>query len=309
MNNLIPFYQQYFNLQDATFSRIEHEDAIVAIVYKVTQPNGKQFILKICTRAKDYFCEIYFLRKLAGIVPIPHVLQIAPPQKDIYGAIFMECLPGTVLKITKFTDALAYQGGSLLARLHLNREASYGSVIEPKELILDPWIYFAQKFEEVFLECSNHLPKALMDQCRNYYDMHSNLLITVDGPCIIHGDFRPGNIIAYNNEVQGIIDWSAGRAGFAEEDFCSIEHAEWQEHLLPDSKKSFLAGYASIRPVPDCDTIMPLLRLRRALDIIGFTVKHGTWDTSNAQLYQDNLRFLENFFRNLQYFRKVEKDL
>ena len=186
----------------------------------------------------------------------------------------------------------------MLARLHLNREASYGSVIEPKEFISDPQIYFAQKFEEVFLECSDHLPKTLMDQSRNYYDKHSNLLVEVDGPCMIHGDFRPGNIIAHNNAVQGIIDWSSGRAGFAEEDFCPIAHAEWTEH--PANKKPFLAGYASVRPVPDYDPIMPLLRLRRALDIIGFTVKRGTWNNSNAQLYQYNLRFIENFFKNFR---------
>lgn len=47
MDNLITLYQQRLNLQDSTFSRIEHEDAMVAIVYKVTQPNGAQLILKI----------------------------------------------------------------------------------------------------------------------------------------------------------------------------------------------------------------------------------------------------------------------
>lgn len=39
MNNPIPFYQQQFNLQNATFLLVEHEDAIVATVYKITQSN------------------------------------------------------------------------------------------------------------------------------------------------------------------------------------------------------------------------------------------------------------------------------
>jgi hypothetical protein len=39
-------YQKLLNLQTATFSRIVHEDAMVAVVYKIIQPNGKQkFIL------------------------------------------------------------------------------------------------------------------------------------------------------------------------------------------------------------------------------------------------------------------------
>ncbi|MFI5343037.1 MAG: hypothetical protein ACHQUC_02325 [Chlamydiales bacterium] len=41
MKNHIEFYQERLNLQTASFSRIDHEDAMVAIVYKVTQPNGE----------------------------------------------------------------------------------------------------------------------------------------------------------------------------------------------------------------------------------------------------------------------------
>ena len=35
----ITVYQQLLNLQNATFSLIDHEDAMVAIVYKITKPN------------------------------------------------------------------------------------------------------------------------------------------------------------------------------------------------------------------------------------------------------------------------------
>jgi hypothetical protein len=59
------------------------------------------------------------------------------------------------------------------------------------------------------------------------------------------------------------------------------------------SKKYFLEGYGSIRPVPNCDKIMPLLSLSRAISIIGFTVKSGTWENKHAQLYQRNRKFLE----------------
>ncbi len=35
MDNIISFYQHRLNLQKATFLRIEHEDAIIAIVFKI----------------------------------------------------------------------------------------------------------------------------------------------------------------------------------------------------------------------------------------------------------------------------------
>lgn len=104
-------------------------------------------------------------------------------------------------------------------------------------------------------------------------------------------------MIVYDGKLQGIIDWSSGRAGFAQEDFCPIDHGEWP--ISPISKKFFLAGYESIRPVPDYGAIMPLIRLSKALGAIGFTVKRQTWQTSNARVYEFNCRFLETFFEIL----------
>ncbi len=289
MDHLTALYQQRLGLQSATFSLIDHEDAIVAIVYKVTQPSGEQLILKLCTHPKHYLREVYFLKHFAATLPVPRVIQVVPPETGIDGAILMECLPGTVLKITDLTDELANEMGSLLARIHLNPAAGYGDLIEPQELSPDPTEHFTFKFNEGLAECSNHLPKALIDQCRRYYDAHLNLLNSVDGPCLVHRDFRPGNVVVYNGKVQGIIDWASGRASFAQEDFCPLEHGEWP----PINKKWFLEGYASIRPVPDYSAMMPLLRLSKAIATIGFTVKVGTWESSSARLYQFNRRFLE----------------
>lgn len=291
MNNLIAVYQQRFNLQRAIFSLVEHEDAIVAVVYKITQPNGLQLILKKCKLPNHYFREIYFLNHFASQLPVPRVIQAMQPETDIDGAILMEYLPGIVLKITDFTDELAYEMGSLLARIHLNRVSGYGDLIGQQGLKPDPHIYFTMKFEESLSECSHHLPKALIERCQRYYNSHINLLSAVDGPCIVHRDFRPGNVIVDGGKIQGIIDWSSANASFAEEDFCSMEHGEWSNN--PATKKSFLSGYASVRPVPEYAAIMPLLRLSKALAVIGFLVKSGTWESSQARLYQYNRQFLE----------------
>lgn len=294
-DNIISVYKQRLNLQDAIFHRIDHEDAMVAIVYKIIQSNGTQLILKICERPNDYFREIYFLTYFADKLPVPRIIKTIEPENGIMGSILMEYLPGNLLKITDFTQTLAYETGSLLARIHSNHMSGYGDLIKQNDLSSDPGTHFTMKFEEGLAECNNHLSKSLIEKVQQYYNAHLNLLESADGPCIVHRDFRPGNIIIYNNKIEGIIDWSSGRAGFTQEDFCSMEHTEWS--IDSATKKSFLEGYSSIRPVPNYDTIMPLLRLSKAIATIGFTVKRGTYKNINAHLYGLNRHFLEEFFQ------------
>lgn len=290
---MITFYQHSLNLQSATFSRIDHEDAMVALVYKATQPNGEQFILKICDRAKDYLREVYFLKHFDDILPVPKIIQVVQPEKNVHGAILMECLPGNLLQPQELTATLAYEIGSSLALIHLNRFPGYGDPIQ-EDLYGDPRIYFTSKFEEGLEECSNHLPSVLIEHCRRYFTDHVDLLLSVDGPCIVHRDFRPGNLIVDDGRLQGIIDWAGARISFAEEDFCSLEHGEWPVNL--NNKNSFLDGYASIRPVPDYNHLIPLLRLNKAIAVIGCTVKRETWDKAQAPVYQFNRHYLATLF-------------
>jgi Ser/Thr protein kinase RdoA (MazF antagonist) len=292
---LIHLYRDRLHLPEATFTRIDHEDAMVATVFKIAQPNGEEFILKICSRRGDYLREAYFLNHLRGKVPTPHIIQLIPPEVGLDGAILMEYLHGQVLKTEALTDTLCEEIGSLLARVHLEPVQGYGDLIEPNQLSLDPRVPFTLKFEEGMDECRNHLPSTLIANVRRYYDQHIDLLLSCDGPCIIHRDFRPGNFIIDAGKVQGIIDWSSARGGFAEEDFCPLEFGEWSPQAI--YKNSFLAGYAKFRTIPDYHRVMPLLRLSRAIGAIGFTVKRGTWQGNGAKIYQFNRQYLESFLR------------
>ncbi|MFC2049162.1 phosphotransferase enzyme family protein [Chlamydiota bacterium] len=280
------FYQQHLHLHDAHFIRIDHEDAMVAVVYHITQPDGRQYILKICERINDYLREAYFLRHLAGKIPVPQIVEQVEPQEGAHGAILIEYLPGALLKIDQMTDSLAEELGAYLALIHMNRLTGYGDPIQER-LNDHPQAYFTLKFEEGLEECKPLLPEDLIDRCRRYYESNLTLLDSVDGPCIVHRDFRPGNLIVLNGKLQGIIDWAGARASFAEEDLCSLVLGEW---LNP-----FLAGYASIRPIPDYIRLTPFLGLNRAIATIGFTAKRGTWENRHSRIYQFNRQFLETF--------------
>jgi len=291
MNDLVSEYKEILGLNQAVFTRIDHDDTIVAMVYQVIQLSAKPLILKIGTGDNDYYRELYFLNSLGNTLPIPQIVETVEPTQNRPGAILMECIEGHLLQDNDWTEALAYDIGSKLATLHFNRIPEYGDVTNPKTMTSNACKYFEEKFFEELEECSEHLPKEIFKRCQNYYEAHQQLLKSVDGPCLIHRDFRPGNLIVNEGKLNGIIDWSGGRSGFAEQDFCSMEHRSWPKKT--QHKNALLKGYQSMRPVPSYNRIMPLLRLGRALAVIGFTVKSGTWKGKNQKLYHFNRQFLD----------------
>ena len=254
-----------------------------------TQP----YVLKIYPRDDDYFREVYFLKRLATSFPVPSIVQLVEPSAEAKGAVLMEYIEGALLSFTHWTDALAYEVGSFLARIHSNRTSGYGDLTKPHSLSHHPEPHFRHKFEEELNECQTKLPKELMKKCSTYYKNHCHLLSGVDGPCMIHRDFRPGNILVSHDRVQGIIDWTGSCSGFAEQDFCLLEHFKWPTRKT--HKELLLQGYASVRDIPDYKRIMPLLQLRKALAVVGYTIRSKTWNGSNAELYTYNRHFLESF--------------
>lgn len=289
MNALGEIYRQKLNFPHALFIHMDHADAMVATVFKIIRSGSPDLILKICSRKDDYLRESYFLSFFAGKIPLPKVIQLIEPEEGVDGAILMECVQGDLLELETVSKALAWEIGTLLARIHLERTKGYGDLINTASLSKDPRTSFRSKFEEGLEECKDHLPERLLKICRSHFDKDIDLLLSADGPCVIHRDFRPGNLIAFDGKIRGIIDWSSSRSGFAEDDFYPLEFGKWPEGC----KNFFLEGYASIRKVPNYKQMMPLLCLSRAIAAIGFTVKRGTWNSKHAKLYQFHRRNLE----------------
>lgn len=300
MSDLFDYYKEQFGLENAIFSKIEHPEAIIATVYKVSMPNGKEYVLKICARDIHYYCEVYFLTYFSDTLPTPHLIKFIKPTSGLNGAILIEYLQGYLLNKENLTDSLARESGSLLAKIHLNKFKAYGDITQPNKLSNDAYSYFNNKFEEGLNECKNTLPNELLIQCRIFYKEQVKFLDFVDGPCITHRDYRPSNVIVSNDKVQGIIDWSSGRASFAEEDFYPLYFGKWTDNDV--LKKAFLEGYKSIRSVPLYENVMPLLGLNAAIAKLGFTFRSGTWKTRNAGLYQKERQFLEKLITD--YFDK-----
>lgn len=155
MADLFDYYKKQLELEIATFFRIEHPEAIIASVYKISLPNGKEYILKICPRDVHYYCEVHFLKYFADTLPVPHLVKAVKPAADLHGAILIEYLPGFLLTKESLSDSLAKECGSLLAKIHSHKTKGYGDITQPHQLKPDAYTYFNYKFEEGFNECQN----------------------------------------------------------------------------------------------------------------------------------------------------------
>lgn len=269
MENLIQHYKQRLNLPSATFTQIIHEDAIIALVFKVVDQDGRASILKIGRRADDYKRDLFFLKLLSASLPVPRILGVVNPDEHVRGAVLMECYPGRTLRVAELTDALAFKCGQLLAHVHQHAVSSYGDAKTAEVSLKDPRIFYEKKFMEALDECRHNLAPVLIDKIEEYYLTHRDLLLKTDGPCVIHRDFRPGNIIVHDGQIQGIIDWTAARFGFAEEDFVTAEIGEWDVHGR--GTQPFFDGYTSVRPVSSVlQDVMPLLLIGRSIMTLGF---------------------------------------
>ena len=118
---------------------------MVAAVFKISQPGSSDLILKVCSRKGDFLREAYFLSYFAGKIPVPKIIQLIEPEAGLDAAVLMTYVQGDLLKSETVTKALAWEIGSLLARIHIEPTEGYGDLTEPSHLSRDPRISFTMK--------------------------------------------------------------------------------------------------------------------------------------------------------------------
>ncbi len=112
-------YQELLSLnKDALFIKIDHEEGMVATVYKVLEQDGRSCILKICESPFDYANEVYFLGYFSKQILVPKIISTVPPGAENFGAVLMEYLPGDLLTPHTITKEIAFEIGKFLAIIH-----------------------------------------------------------------------------------------------------------------------------------------------------------------------------------------------
>lgn len=282
-------YLSWLKLDVVSMQKIEHDDSISSEVFKLQKKDGSFQILKIYFDAPRWRRECYFLKMLPSIIPCAEILDVIPPAEERRGAILMSYLEGHPLRSENLTKELAFQMGELLACIHSIPINRYGDLTTPGQEC-NPKEELRSYFERSIEESKAVLPKEFLEKCRRYFDRHVTELTMLDGPCVAHCDYRPGNVMVSDGKIQGIIDWEIAHGGFSQEDFAHMEHMVWSKNDA--SKEAFLQGYARHRKVPSFEGSLPILRFCKALGVIGFIITKGTWQKVHHEIFNANAAFL-----------------
>ena len=290
-NSAINQLSNIFRAKIISHQPIIHANTISSNAYRILTNNHQAYVLKIPFNHDRWKREVFYLTFLKDSFPVASIVELIEPTNDFSGAILMEEIPGDIIENSKLSDDIAFQMGSLLAQLHNIPVNRYQDVAQPNQIIDDPKQMLCKYFETSLNEAKNILLKDMVNQVKDCFDQYLPSHDAYDGPCIVHRDYRPGNILMIKNKITGIIDFENTLNSFTQDDFAQMEMLVWTSY--PNTKEAFLNGYSSIRSLPDL-SFMPLLRLSKAIGAIGFTAVRGTWNNKHQYIYDFNLNILKS---------------
>nr|WP_260986995.1 aminoglycoside phosphotransferase family protein [Paenibacillus terrae] len=234
-----------------TVSNIEDvPESFSSDVYKLTLASGENVYVKIPFNKDKLFREFQILETLKGVIPVPKVLDIWYGDESNIGALLLSAIQG--IPCTEDIDeGLSFQIGVYHAMLHEVKTLGFGYHTTNGFKFLDPnnWrLHIKSNFEKWREPCKEILDPELYERCIHHFDGVFFALPNPDVPCIVHMDFRPGNILVNGNKVTGIIDFESARGGSSEIDFTKVNRYIWE--VNPRAKLSYIEGYQTIRPSP-----------------------------------------------------------
>ncbi|SDT44202.1 Phosphotransferase enzyme family protein [Paenibacillaceae bacterium GAS479] len=230
------------------------------------------------------------LETLKDVIPVPKVLDFWEGDEAIIGAMLLAEIRG-ISCTGNMDDKLSFQIGMHHARMHEVKLPGYGYYGADGFKLLDrnDWrLYIQRNFENWKEPCQDMLDSELYERALLHFDSLFSALPEPDGPCVVHMDFRPGNIVVNGNEVAGIIDFESARCGSSEIDFTQMSRYIWT--VNPRAKASYIEGYGSIRPLLNLDAVLPFYDFYDAFSAVVWCKNRGV--EKNGTFLQENIHIL-----------------
>lgn len=226
--NAIQMIIKEFNLNVLSIDNVP--ESFSSQVYKLNLISGGSVYAKIPYNKDKLFREYRMLEKLNEVLPVPRVLDFWSGDDAITGALLLSEIQGIPCNGV-IDEKLAFEIGVYHAKLHEVKMLEYGVEVKDGFQSLDQnnWrLHIKNNFEKLKEPCKEILDKGLFEKCMNHFERAFSIFPQPDGPCIVHMDFRPGNILINENKVVGVIDFESARAGSSEIDFTKINRYVWE---------------------------------------------------------------------------------
>lgn len=291
--NLIDTVIKRFKLNVLSIDNVP--ESFSSQVYKLSLTSGETVYAKIPYNRDKLYREYRMLETLRQILPVPKVLNFWSGDDSISGALLLSQIQG-IPCTGAIDDELAFQIGVFHAKLHAVKIPGYGvEGVEGFQISCENnWrLYIKNNFEKFSEPCKEVLDRGLFEKCMNHFDTAFSALPEPDGPCVVHMDFRPGNILINNNRVVGIIDFESARGGSSEIDFTKINRYVWE--VNPRSKVSYKAGYSSILPLMELESILPFYSFYDAFSAVVWCKTRGI--EKNRAFLEESISVLQKSVR------------
>lgn len=258
-------------------------------VYRLLLANGQRAILKIPYNKSKLFREEKVLRLVKDRLPVAEILDFWEGDEETPGAFLLTELPGQPLS-GKVNNQLVYEIGEMLGQFHATPIDQYGSLVKPqvrtKANQWQEWIL--NDFERFVIGCEQVLEPEFFQKAVDWFEEHFSQLPEPQETCLIHRDYRPGNILAQDGKITGLIDFESSMVGLTSMDFVKMKVFLWDPY--PETKEQFLIGYRSIRPLPDLDLTLPFHFFMNAFGGVNWCVVRGE---VGGEFYEGNVKQLK----------------
>jgi len=188
-------------------------------------------------------------------VPVPHVRHVLTPSDGLGSGFIMdfvegETLGGRIVKSNTFAvarETLSRRCGEILAKVHSIDPAQFPALRSsaPSELL--------QYWEDQYR--STHWPRPVFVCAFRW--LRQTCPPPPARPCVVHGDFRNGNLIIGPDGIRAVLDWELAHIGDPMEDIGWLCVNSWRFGRmdkvvggfgdLADLIAGYQAGGASIR--------------------------------------------------------------
>ncbi len=259
------------------------KDSYSSTVRILELKQGQRVVLKIPFSKEKLLREEKALGLLAANPLVPRLLNMWYGDDSNTGALLLSYIDGVPMVLPANEETI-YEMGKALAEIH---------TVKLDRFELDDWetdwaMSVKNKIASWVLEIQDFISPLLLESIDIFLNEKIKLLNQADGPCLVHFDYRPGNVLVRHGKIVGVIDFETSRGGSAEIDFTKVSNLIWKES--PEHKRMFLEGYTSVRKLPNLQEVLPIYSFYHAIGGMAWCVRRGQLEDA---FFYENLSALQ----------------